>query len=161
MAGIYRHTQFGGWALGVLAVAGAATVWVSLSGASLLPPALLACGGCLLALFSSLTVTVGDEVLEVSFGPGLIRRRIPLRSIREVRVVRSPWYHGWGIRLTPDGWLWRVSGLRGVELLFESGRRFRIGTDEPDRLANVLVTAIRAARQAAAHDGDRSAGERE
>jgi hypothetical protein len=144
MAAIYRHTQFGGWTLGVVAVAMATAVWAGLWGTSPLPPVLLVLGGCLLALFASLTVVVGDQVLEVSFGPGVIRRRIPLSSIREVRVVHSPWYYGWGIRLTPGGWLWNASGSRGVELHFDNGRRFRIGTDEPDRLANVLIARTRA-----------------
>jgi hypothetical protein len=92
-------------------------------------------------LMSSLTVTVHDEELRVAFGPGLIRRRIPLRRIRRVSVVTTPWYYGWGIRWTPRGWLWNVSGLRGVELELDNGRRFRIGSDEPERLANALRRA--------------------
>jgi hypothetical protein len=52
--------------------------------------------------------------------------------------VRTPWYYGWGIRLTPYGWLWNVSGTGGVELRFEDGGRFRVGSDEPDRLADAI-----------------------
>jgi hypothetical protein len=91
-----------------------------------------------LLLFSTLTVSVRDRSIDVFFGPGVIRRRIPLRRVREVRTVRTPWYYGWGIRLTPFGWLWRVSGLGGVEIQFDDGHRFRIGSDEPERLAEVL-----------------------
>jgi hypothetical protein len=94
--------------------------------------------GALLVLFSTLTVIVRDETVEVFFGPGLIRRRIPLNRIRGVRAVRTPWYYGWGIRLTPSGWLWNVSGLDGVEIEFNDGSKFRVGSNEPDKLAAVL-----------------------
>ncbi|HEY2931845.1 MAG TPA: hypothetical protein VGK99_08850 [Acidobacteriota bacterium] len=59
-------------------------------------------------------------------------------SVRDVRAVRTPLYYGWGIRLTPSGWLWNISGLGGVEIQFDGGHKFRIGSDEPDRLAEVL-----------------------
>jgi len=87
--------------------------------------------------------------MDVFFGPGLIRRRIPLRRIREVRVVRTPWYYGWGIRLTPTGWLWNVSGLDGVEVQFDDGHRFRVGSDEPNRLSEALFREMRAVERAA------------
>ncbi|RMG47018.1 MAG: hypothetical protein D6718_04510 [Acidobacteria bacterium] len=92
-------------------------------------------------LFGSLTVEIDEERLSVRFGPGIVRRRIPLSSIRAARPVRNRWYYGWGIRLTPHGWLFNVSGLRAVELEFHSGRRFRIGTDEPERLVAALESA--------------------
>lgn len=103
------------------------------------PVGTLALVACLLLLFSTLTVVVREQVLDISFGPGLIRRRIELRHIRSVRVVRNAWYYGWGIRLTPTGWLWNVSGLGGVEVQFDNGQRFRIGSDEPNALASVLL----------------------
>ncbi|HET9373271.1 MAG TPA: hypothetical protein VFO19_23570 [Vicinamibacterales bacterium] len=144
MEAIYRRTQVGRVAAVVLAVAAAGTVWWSFrtlhpAGISV---ALLVAG--LLVQFSTLTVTVRDHSLQVSFGPGVIRRHIPLERIRDVRTVRTPWYYGWGIRLTPSGWLWRVSGLSGVEIRLEDGHRFRIGSDEPDKLADVLRRQVRA-----------------
>jgi hypothetical protein len=39
-----------------------------------------------------------------------------------------------------QGWLWNVSGIDAVELTMKNGDRFRIGTDEPEK----LVTAIEA-----------------
>ncbi len=105
--------------------------------------------GSVLVLFSTLTVIVWDGALVVFFGPGLIRRRIPLRRVREVRVVKTPWYYGWGIRLTPTGWLWNVSGLDGVEVQFDDAHRFRVGSDEPNRLAEALLREMRAVERAA------------
>jgi hypothetical protein len=138
MATEYRHTQIGHTTIVFLVIA----LMVTLYGAALTAhPALIASAvlvGLVLILFSTLTVIVRDQTVEVFFGPGLIRRRISLRRIRDVRTVRTPWYYGWGIRLTPSGWLWNVSGLRGVEIQFDDGHTFRIGSDEPDRLAEVL-----------------------
>ena len=56
-------------------------------------------------------------------------------SDHEREEVTTHWIYGWGIRWIPGGWLWNVSGLDGVELALVSGRRFRIGTDEPEQLA--------------------------
>lgn len=94
---------------------------------------------CLL-LFHSLTVEVNEEELIVSFGPGLIRKRFRIEDITDAREVRNKWYYGWGIRLTPHGWMFNVSGLDGVELELKGGRRFRVGTDEPQK----LLASIRA-----------------
>jgi hypothetical protein len=69
----------------------------------------------------------------------LIHRRILLDHVADVSVVRTPWYWGWGIRWTPWGWLWNVSGTRGVEVSFIDGRRFRVGSDEPERLASAIL----------------------
>jgi hypothetical protein len=93
----------------------------------------------MLALFYSLTVEIRDNNLVCQFGIGLIRRQIPLSDIRDARPVRNPWYVGWGIRWMPGQyWLWNVSGLSAVELLLQSGARFRIGTDEPENLVKAI-----------------------
>ncbi|MBN2053764.1 hypothetical protein JW905_02500 [bacterium] len=93
-------------------------------------------------IFHSLTVRVTDAEVIVSFGPGVIRKTFPLADIVTARAVRNPWYFGWGIRVIPGGWMFNVSGLSAVELERFSGRKFRIGTDDPDG----LLRAIRAAR---------------
>jgi hypothetical protein len=98
----------------------------------------------LVSQFSRLTTAVTDDAFECWFGSGLIRRRIPLARIEDASVVRHRWFYGWGIRLTPRGWLWNVSGLGIVELSLEKGRRFSVGSDEPERLAAALRQRLRA-----------------
>lgn len=93
-------------------------------------------------LFSSLTVRVEDEALRFYFGPGFWERRISLSDIREVRVVRNAVWYGWGIRYTPHGWLYNVSGLQAVELTVRDEETLRIGTDEPERLKEALKRAV-------------------
>ena len=152
MGTIYRHTQVSRATVGVIGIAWVAVVWWSVRASGPVPVTTAILAGFVLVIFSTLTVTVRDGAMVVFFGPGLIRRRIPLRRIREVRVVRTPWYYGWGIRLTPTGWLWNVSGLDGVEVQFDDGHRFRVGSDQPNRLAEALLREMRAVERAATPD---------
>ena len=88
--------------------------------------------------FSSMTIEVREDILCHYFGFGVKVWRRPLREIVEVSVVRNKWYWGWGIRLTPHGWLFNVSGLDAVELTFQNGKRLRLGCDQPEELKSVI-----------------------
>lgn len=93
-------------------------------------------------LFHSLTVTIDDVFIRVSFGPGLLRKRIPLSRVVSCRPVRNRLWYGFGIRYIFDGWMWNVSGMDAVQLTYEDGHHFRIGTDEPEALAAAITVAI-------------------
>jgi hypothetical protein len=93
-------------------------------------------------LFSSLTVEIADGELRIHFGPGFWRKRYSLADVTGADVARSSWWEGWGIRITPRGMLYNVSGMGAVEIKLRSGQRFRIGTDEPEVLAQALRMAI-------------------
>jgi 4-amino-4-deoxy-L-arabinose transferase-like glycosyltransferase len=95
-----------------------------------------------LLLFWSLTVEVKSDHTLVYFGFGIIHRKISLSEIQQVNVVRTPWYYGWGIRPAPHGWMFNVSGFGGVELIFKNNERFRIGSDEPMRLAEAIQNQL-------------------
>ena len=144
----YQHTQFAYVIVitGVVALAVAAYV---MYGAGFTWPtlAVLMVLGISLALFPSLTAAVEDDVLKLWFGPGVIRRTFLLRDIDFVQVVRNRWYWGWGIRWSPRGWLYNVSGLDAVELLMRNGKRYRIGTDEPQALAQAIQEGIERTRR--------------
>jgi hypothetical protein len=144
----YRHTQTGypmlaGLAFGLWAQGGSLMrdwrqgkqrLW-------LYAPGMLAFAAFMLA-FSRLTVTVEGTTLSVAFGGGLARRRFDVRSIDKVSITKTSWLTGWGIRLTPSGWVYNASGRGAVQLRLASGRRFTIGTNEPE----ALFAAIEAAR---------------
>jgi hypothetical protein len=93
-----------------------------------------------LVLFYRLKITIDDETLCASFGPGIIRKRVRLAEIVGCEPIRIRWWYGWGIHLTPYGWLYNVSGFDAVALLLRDGRKFALGTDDP----HGLITAIRA-----------------
>ena len=135
----YRRTQIG-WVLlaalaagvGIVVFATGKTGWST--AASLVLTLLISVA----VLFCTLTVSIRDGEIECRFGPGLIRKHVPLAAVRGARPVRTEWYQGWGIRLTSDGWLFNVSGLDAVELELVDGKRLRIGTDEPQALAAAI-----------------------
>jgi hypothetical protein len=140
----YEHTQ-PGYVTGPALAAGAAIVYFSFRAeygtvgvGGLLMTGAFAVGA---VLFSSLTVKVDEDELRFYFGPGFWTRRISLDAIEAAEPVRNSAWHGWGIRYTFDGWLYNVSGLEAVELTVRDEGRLRIGTDEPERLAQVLERA--------------------
>jgi hypothetical protein len=92
-------------------------------------------------VFTALTVTVQRGSVTVSFR-GVFRKRVYLAEVVDVQPVRNTWMTGWGIRWLRIGWMWNVAGLDAVELRYHDGTIFRIGTDEPQKLA----AAIQAAR---------------
>jgi hypothetical protein len=93
-------------------------------------------------LFSSLTVVVTDGELCFHFGPGFWRKRVALSEVKAATPTQSSWWEGWGIRFTPRGMLYNVSGTNAVEIELRSGRRFRIGTDDPEGLVQALESGI-------------------
>jgi hypothetical protein len=137
----YRHTQAGSllrWmaapaALGLTFagfVAGKALLF-------LLPAVIL---GVVSWVFSSLTVEVSADELVWFFGPGVWRKSIPRSEIESAAPVRNKWWWGWGIHLTPRGWLYNVSGLDAVEVVFRDGKTLRIGSDEAEQLADAITS---------------------
>ncbi|MCB9959924.1 MAG: hypothetical protein H6843_15100 [Rhodospirillaceae bacterium] len=143
MSMLYRHTQRARilmWinsltfavVLAVALVVNTTTGWIVLAVAAAFE---LTIG----YLFSSLTVEVTRETLSWHFGPGVIRKSLPRSEIAAVHPVPTKWWYGWGIRLTPKGWLYSVSGLEAVAVTRTNGRTTLIGTDDPLGLANVLM----------------------
>jgi len=148
-----RHTQIGYVILASMALGLIPCLVIGLLmafGAGRMGPAVpvLCVAGVLLVamlLFSSLTVVVRQGTVEISFGPGVVRKNVRLDDFVSVRAVRNKWYYGWGIRLIPHGWLYNVSGLDAVELVRKNGRVLRIGTDEPAKLDRAIRDAAGAA----------------
>ena len=95
-----------------------------------------------LGAFASLTVVVDRNRIFVEFFLGIPCKTLPLNRVIACRIVRIPWYYGWGVRYTPRGWLYRVSGFSAVEIELSGGKHFQIGTDEPAALARAVEQAL-------------------
>jgi len=144
VVGNYKHTQFG-YLIATLLIIGMILIlflmkfygfdWI----AFIVLIILVIC----LFLFSTLTISINNDILKISFGIGLIRKEFLLKDIESCRIVKNPWYYGWGIRLTPYGWLYNVSGFYAVEIKLKTGERYRIGTDAPYELEKVINGIIR------------------
>ena len=139
----YEHTQVGYFiivpivgaivAIGII-LANTGVNWIAIT--------VLVVLAVIVILFHSLTVAISGEELVVQFGPGAIRKRFKLNEIESCQAVRIPWYYGWGIRSTPDGMVFRVSGFRAVEIKLRTGKKYLIGTDVPQELEEAIRQAI-------------------
>lgn len=96
----------------------------------------------MVALLGRMTTEVTEQRVAVRFGVGLIRRIIPVSDVQSSAVVTNAWYYGWGIRLIRNGWLYNVSGSKGIELRLASGRVARIGSAKPDELSRAVTQVI-------------------
>lgn len=92
-------------------------------------------------VFSSMTITVNEREIVWFFGPGLIRKRLPLADVEACRVVKNPVWMGFGIHAYGTGWIYNVSGLLGVELALCSGASIRLGTNQPKFLQQAINDA--------------------
>ena len=94
----------------------------------------------------------GGPFLRVRFGPlpfgnllGSCCNNLDLRQVRTIEIIDDlPWYHGYGIRITKYGWMFRLSWMNNkcVKILCDSEKGFVIGTDDPEG----LLAACNAAR---------------
>jgi hypothetical protein len=103
----------------------------------ILLPVMLICA----VLFATMTIEISHTSLTWSFGPGLIHKAVPITEIDSVAIVKNPWSYGWGIHLTPHGWLYNVSGTTALEIRLKSGKKLRLGTDQPEELMQAIKKA--------------------
>jgi hypothetical protein len=143
----YEHTQIGYLIIFVLF---AATVFVAITGIAapsdrgilvtdgIIELILLICA----IVFSRLTIKIDEETLLACFGIGLICKRVPLSEIVRCESIRIRWWYGWGIHLTPYGWLYNVSGLDAVAITLRDGRKFALGTNDPNGFTSAVRRSI-------------------
>ena len=145
----YEHTQIGYLIIFVLF---AATVFVAITGIAapsdrgvlvtdgIIELILLICA----IVFSRLTIKIDEETLLACFGVGLICKKVPLSEIVRCESIRIRWWYGWGIHLTPYGWLYNVSGLDAVAITLRDGGKFALGTDDPNGFTSAVRRSINA-----------------
>ncbi|MED5331088.1 MAG: hypothetical protein VX916_07320 [Planctomycetota bacterium] len=141
MMSCYRHVQVGQLIIGSFLAVEVMFLFMSSLGTTIFT-SLFIVPLVLIVLFGWLTVEVDDEKVSCIFGLGWPRKRIPLDDIASVEIVRNKWWYGFGIRLTPSGWMFNIQGLDAVMVERKSGKKFRIGTDEPADLAEAIESAI-------------------
>lgn len=101
-----------------------------------------------IVVFYELTITIAGATLCASFGIGLVRKKVALAEIASCEAIRIRWWYGWGIHLTPYGWLYNVAGWDAVVITLRNDKKFALGTDDPNGLVVAIQDAY--ATQAAA-----------
>ena len=140
MSGAYVHRQTGWTTLLILGLAG--LLFLPLTGETRIGELGIAILALTAAMFGTLQVSVDSNGLTAAFGIGWPRRHVPWSRVRSYAAVRNRWWYGLGIRLVPNGWLWNNSGLQAVELRLDTGRVFRVGTDEPRALCDAIARHV-------------------
>lgn len=115
------------------------------SGTNFVFTAIMALILLILASFATLSVSVDENYIRIRFGYGIFRKKFAMGEIASVAQVKNHWYYGWGIRMwfLPRMWIYNVSGFDAIELIMKNGKIYRIGTDKPDALKEVLCKFVR------------------
>jgi len=88
-----------------------------------------------LLFFYDMKTYIDNEQILISFGIGLVKKRIAIKNIEKVTVVRNKWYYGFGIRMLKNGWLYNIKGLDAVELKMKNTKSIiRVGTADSQKL---------------------------
>jgi len=87
-----------------------------------------------------LRVYDGGDSLQVRFGPfPMFGKRVPYDQIAAAERDRTRFIDGWGVHWVPfRGWTYNLWGNDCVRLTLTRGRTLRIGTDDPEGLAQFL-----------------------
>lgn len=139
----YREIQSGAWMVVLLIIALLTIILLSGSPENIssnnFRTAVLASFVLLGVLFYRLKTEIAEDSIIISFGIGLIKKRIALSSITSAKVVRNHWMFGWGIRFIGKGWMWNIWGLNAVELNLKGKKSvFRIGSQRPQELCDFI-----------------------
>jgi len=89
-------------------------------------------------LFSTLTISIHETYLTLAFGIGIIQKKFLITDIETYSIIKTKWYYGWGIRFTPEGRLYNVSGFDAIRLQMKDGKIYLIGSDEVNKLYEIL-----------------------
>ena len=151
----YKHTQFSYLMLVVTLIVLALFAWAYItasaepvsynSGSNFVMTSIMALIVFLLASFVSLQVTIDEKYLWIKFGYGIFKKKFSLDDILSAKTVKNHRYYGWGIRIRfwPKMWIFNVSGFDAVELKIKNGKIYRIGSDEPKKLEQAILKAMR------------------
>ena len=137
---LYKHTQMGYSLMGLMVVA-ALTAAVFHAVIFIL----IACVAGI--LFSTLTVSVNSNGVQLWFGPGFLPQRFALGDIESCEITKRRYgflgIYGWPGKF----WIFNVSGCHSVRLQMRNGMKYFIGTNQPE----TLVKSIREVMHEAVH----------
>lgn len=97
--------------------------------------------GGLVYTFSSMTINIDAECIQIKYGDWLTVKKILLSDIVAYQPARMNAANGWGIHFIGAGWLYNIYGLDAVEVTLSSGEKLFIGTDEPEGLRDAIAYA--------------------
>ena len=98
----------------------------------------------MLRMFVPFRVQVDSDTLWLKFGIGLIKKKIPLRSVVGVEPAEHKWHYGWGIRLIGNRqWVYALTGRKLVKVSTSDEVVYYIGTEHPYELAAAIRAGMK------------------
>jgi len=92
---------------------------------------------CLL-LFYKLTIVIDDKFVTIRLGIGLFWKKYKLTDITDCEMAEWKFSDGVGIRWTSGGWIYSVTGFKGIELNFNNRSSVRIGTNKSEEISEII-----------------------
>lgn len=151
----YKHTQIGYLMLIVTLAVLVLFAWTYITGANeppsvdsgnnFLMTSIMVIILCILTSFGTLQVHIDGKHLRIRFGYGIYRKKFLLNDIISVKTVKNHRWYGRGIRrwLWRKMWIYNVSGFDAIEIQMKNGKIYRIGTDEPKKLEQAILSSIK------------------
>lgn len=93
----------------------------------------------LLAVYD-LKVKIYPSMISISFGIGLLRKRIFIDDIdiESIKQCKIPWYYGIGLRFTPKGTVYNTNPGNGI-MIRASGKNYMIETQNFEKMKEKIV----------------------
>ncbi|TNE80628.1 MAG: hypothetical protein EP332_06965 [Bacteroidetes bacterium] len=91
-------------------------------------------------MFYQLRIRVFADHIKLTYGIGL-NINLKFDRILKADPIKTPWYYGFGIRITPQGMLYNIQGRTALVVYYERNgkpKKVMIGTDKPDELFKAL-----------------------
>ncbi len=91
--------------------------------------------------FYRLKIKIDETGINLLYGIGLIHININPDSVEHIKVVKTSWLAGFGIRITLKGMLYNIQSRDAVEMMYIQGGKTKtvtIGCPNPEKLKAVL-----------------------
>ena len=95
----------------------------------------------LIGLFAvmKLKTCIDKEKISMEFFP-FVKKEVAWRDIRKAEVLDYGFVGGWGIRLwTKYGTVYNTKGSKGLFIQLKDDKKFLIGTQKPDEMAEFIM----------------------
>jgi hypothetical protein len=96
----------------------------------------------IILLTYNLKIIVDNNFIRLSFGIGIIKKKIPLNDINldEIKVINIPWYYGIGMRFTKLGTIFNTKQGKGIHLKLKNNQKsFIIVLNKINELKKILL----------------------
>lgn len=142
----YRKTQYAYWIFIIFIIISFFLIKLSDSDVYTYPIVILT---IVAVVFYKLTVIINNEEIIAYFGFGFFKRRIKISEIdyESIKLLKTNWLVGIGIRYTKNGWLYNVKPGEAIKIVSkDKTKTFFVGTNEFNKIKQIISDEINNAK---------------